>query len=54
MHFHHGHSHKNNLKNGAEHTLNGIHYDMEMHLVSMNNNPANKDLLIAAVTGIIF
>jgi carbonic anhydrase len=27
---------------------------MEMHIVSMNNNPANKDLLLAAVTGIIF
>lgn len=27
---------------------------MEMHIVSMNENPENKDLLIAAVTGFIF
>lgn len=40
--------------NGAEHTLDGIHYDMEMHIVSMNENVHNKDKLIAAVTGIIF
>jgi hypothetical protein len=27
---------------------------MEMHIVSMNQNPMNKHLLLAAVTGFIF
>jgi len=27
---------------------------MEMHIVSMNENPENKHLLLAAVTAIIF
>ena len=54
FHFHKGHTFKNQSMNGAEHTLDGVHYDMEMHIVSMNENKHNKDKLIAAVTGIIF
>ena len=47
FHFHHG-------KDGAEHTLSGVHYDVELHLVSLNHNPDTKDKFLGAVTGIIF
>ena len=54
MHFHYGKNYASDKENGAEHTLDGVHYNMEMHIVSMNQNPENKHLLLAAVTGIIF
>ncbi len=53
MHFHYGHDQEHDSDKGAEHTIDGVHYDMEMHIVSMNQG-ANKDKIIAAVTGIIF
>lgn len=54
FHFHHGLAHKHKSNCGSEHTLNGKHYDLEMHIVTLNKNPENNKKLIAAVTGIIF
>ena len=40
VHFHHGRSHSKSAENGSEHTFDGKHYDLEIHIVSLNNDPA--------------
>ena len=39
---------------GSEHTINGQHFAMEMHIVSLNLDQATKSDFVAAVTGVLF
>lgn len=40
--------------NGSEHTLNGEHFDLEMHIVNLNLSTNTKRKFLAAVIGILF
>ena len=53
FHFHMGHGQKrhDSSDNGSEHTFDGEHKDMEMHIVSLNED---KDTFLAAVVAVLF
>ena len=38
----------------SEHTIDGELFDMEMHIVNMNEDEKTKDLFLAAVIGVLF
>lgn len=55
FHFHKGRgAAKGKNDNGSEHTVNGHHLDLEMHIVNLNLNKDTQDKFIAAVIGIVF
>jgi len=56
FHFHFGKGKYSTTSkdNGSEHTLNGKHFDLEMHIVNLNLNEESKDKFLAAVIGIFF
>ena len=55
FHFHTGKGvTKSKSDDGSEHTLNGKHFDMEMHIVNLNLNKETQDKFLAAVIGILF
>uniref|UniRef100_A0A7S3FVH0 carbonic anhydrase n=1 Tax=Strombidium rassoulzadegani TaxID=1082188 RepID=A0A7S3FVH0_9SPIT len=56
FHFHMGKGHKGHGKKdkGSEHTLDGNHLDMEMHIVCLNLDASTKDKFLAAVVGVLF
>lgn len=39
---------------GSEHTYDGRHFDLELHIVHLNEDDATKDKFLAAVVGIMF
>ena len=54
FHFHKGVLHSNPENIGSEHTLNGQHFDLELHIVSLNLDEATSGEFRAAVTGLLF
>jgi hypothetical protein len=54
LHFHRGLNHKRRSNDGSEHTINGHHYDQELHIVSLNQDESTQHDFVAAVTGILF
>jgi len=55
IHFHKGTAGTADLEDdGSEHTLNGEHFDLEMHIVNLNHNTNTKKKFLAAVIGILF
>jgi len=54
LHFHRGTNHQNGENVGSEHTINGQHFSLEMHVVSLNQDVESQEDFIAAVTGVLF
>jgi len=54
IHFHSGVSHSDPNNMGSEHTYNGNHYALEMHIVHLNEDPKTQDFFKAAVVGVMF
>ena len=56
FHFHSGVMHSNPANMGSEHTYNGKHFDLELHIVHFNKNKTkeSQDFLLAAVIGVMF
>lgn len=54
FHFHSGTTHANPGNFGSEHTYDGKHFDLEMHIVHLNMNEKTKHIFAAAVVGVMF
>ena len=55
FHFHKGNGERNGKSdNGSEHTYNGNHMNLEMHIVNLNLDKSTQDKFLAAVIGIVF
>lgn len=54
FHFHSGVTHANPSNMGSEHTFDGRHFDLELHIVHLNMNPKTQDFFKAAVIGVMF
>ena len=39
---------------GSEHTIDGKNFDLEMHIVNLNQDESTKEMFRAAVIGILF
>jgi carbonic anhydrase len=55
FHFHQGQGETPGpLDDGSEHTIDGNHFDLEMHIVNLNLDEKTQDLFKAAVIGVLF
>lgn len=54
FHFHSGLHHANTKLMGSEHTYNGKHFPLELHIVHINEDEETQDKFKAAVVGVMF
>lgn len=54
FHFHSGVNHANVDDMGSEHTYNGEHYPLELHIVHSNDDEDTQDWFKYAVVGVMF